>query len=147
MRAACGCLKRRDAEREGLDGPALDAMLETASSFSRDWGCPVAGCAPHTPSRQLSILAEHTARVVGLSETPTTCPFAALMHADPWVAELTRAAAIAETYHTPLPQVLGRELTPADLDALDAVIRAKADAWQSDQMIMEREREAKRPKG
>lgn len=91
-------------------------------------------------------MAEHAARVVGLPETPTTCPFACLMRADPWVAELSDAAAIAETYHTPLPDVLGRPLTRADLDALAEILRARSDAWESDQAIQSQEQAAEREK-
>lgn len=64
------------------------------------------------------------------------------MDADPWVRELTRASEIASTYHTPLTEVLGRPLTAVDVEGLDTMIRAKADAWTSDEKIREMERAA-----
>lgn len=89
-------------------------------------------------------MARNAARVVGLDEVPATCPFACLQRCDPWVAELTRAAGIAADFHTPLPAVLGRDLTAADVEALDAMRCAQIDARESDHEIAEREREASR---
>ncbi len=135
-------MMRRDAARAGLDETAHRAVVDTAEEFARDWRCPAAGCAPGPLDREHASLARHAARVIGLDEEPATCPFACLMSATEWTRELTRAAAIAAEFHTPLTAVLGRDLTPADLEALDTMLRAKADAWESDQAIIEREREA-----
>jgi len=137
---------RRDAEREGLTGDALEVMRAQGDDLARAWVCPAAGHKPGELPRELQRFAEHTARVVGLDETPTTCPFACLMRADPWVAELSDAAAIAETFHTPIPDALGRPLTRADVDALGEILRARADAWESDRIIQEREAAASKKK-
>jgi hypothetical protein len=123
------------------EASALAAALESADDFARDWGCPAAGHATRELTGELAALAKHTARVVGV-EPATTCPFACLMRADPWVAELSDAARIAEAYHTPLPDILGRPLTAADVAALSEIQRGRADAWESDEKI----REESRPK-
>lgn len=115
-------------------------MSENADDFAREWRCPAAGHAPGPLPRELAMLAAHTASVVGMGDAPTTCPFACLQRADPWVAELSNAAAIAETYHTPLPDVLGRPLTRADVDALGEILAGRADAWESDRAIQEAEK-------
>jgi hypothetical protein len=65
------------------------------------------------------------------------------MRADPWVAELSDAARIAESYHTPLPDILGRPLTAADVAALGEIQRGRADAWESDEKIREQARPKK----
>lgn len=78
---------------------------------------------------------------MGLDDVPTTCPFACLQRCDPWVAELSDAAAVAETFHTPIDVALGRALTRMDLDALAEILRARAESWESDQAIAEKERE------
>lgn len=144
VRARCGCTQRREAERAGHTGHALRVLLEGADDFAREWRCPCAGHPPQDLPAELRAMAEHTARIVGLDEVPTTCPFACLMRADPWVAELSDAAAIAETYHTPLPDVLGRPLTRADTDALGEILRGRADAWESDRAIQEQEQAARK---
>lgn len=142
MRARCGCIKRGEARTIGDDNARL-AAEETADDFARDWHCPAAGCTPDTLSREFDVLQRSAARVMDIDE-PHTCPFACIMRADPYVIEFTRALAIAEKYSTPLPQVLGRDLSPIDIEAADTVIRAQAEAWESDQQIIEAEREAAR---
>lgn len=139
VRARCGCDLRRNAESAG-ESSARNAMMETGDDFAREWKCPAAGHTPGTLPPELRMMAEHTARVVGLDDVPTTCPFACLRRADPWVAELSNAAAIAETYHTPLPDVLGRALTRADVDALSEILQGRSDAWASDDAIREQEK-------
>ena len=140
MRARCGCIKRSEARTIADDG-ARAAAEQTAEDFAADWHCPAAGHAPGTLARELDVMQRGAARVMDIDE-PRTCPFACVMHADPYVRELTRALAIAEKYHTPLPQVLGRDLTPMDLEAADTVIRAQAEVWESDQQIIDAERQA-----
>lgn len=139
-------MARRDAERSEANAAARDVLVSAAIEASAEWGCPAAG---HTPPaqlpRHLAVLAKHTATVVGLEETPRSCPFACLQRCDPWVAELSNAAAIAETYHTPIPDVLGRPMTQADVDGLGEILRARADAWESDQKIAEQERAKDHP--
>ncbi len=139
-------MARRDAERSEANATARDALVAAAADASAEWGCPAAG---HTPPaqlpRHLAVLAKHTATVVGLDETPRSCPFACLQRCDPWVAELSNAAAIAETYHTPVPDVLGRPMTQADVDGLGEILRARADAWESDQKIADKERAKDHP--
>lgn len=142
VRARCGCIKRTEARAIG-DDAAREVAEQTAEDFAADWRCPAAGYAPGPLPRELDALQRSAARVMG-TDPPGTCPFACVMRADPYVAELTRALAIAEKYHTPLPAVLGRDLTPIDLDAADAVIRAHADVWESDQQILDAQREAGR---
>lgn len=128
-----------------LNDAARGALIDAADENAAAWGCPAAGHKPHAQlPRHLTMLAQNAARVAGLDATPTTCPFACLQRCDPWVAELTRAAGIAADYHTPLPAVLGRDLTAADVEALDAMRCAQIDARESDHEIAEREREATR---
>lgn len=74
----------------------------------------------------------------------TTCPFACITAADPWVVEITRAVALAVDWHVAIPETLGRDLTCVDVQALAALKAAQGDAWRSDQEIAEREREAKK---
>jgi hypothetical protein len=88
-------------------------------------------------------LARNAARVVGLADTPRTCPFACIVAADPWVVEITRAAGIAHDYHTPLDAILQRPLTAADIDALDAMRSGQHDAWTSDRAIEDAERKSR----
>lgn len=139
-------MARREAERSETNAAARDALVAAAVEASAEWGCPAAG---HTPPaqlpRHLAVLSKHAATVVGLDETPRTCPFACLQRCDPWVAELSDAAAIAETYSTPIPDVLGRPLTRADVDALGEILRARAESWESDQKIAEKERAKDHP--
>lgn len=139
-------MARRDAERSEANAAARDALVSVAIGASAEWGCPAAG---HTPPaqlpRHLAVLAKHAQVVVGLDETPRTCPFACLQRSDPWVVELSNAAAIAETYHTPVPDVLGRPMTQADVDGLGEILRARSDAWESDRKIEEQERAKAQP--
>lgn len=135
-------MMRRDAEQSELNDTARAARLESAREDAEAWGCPASGRSRPSPlPRHLAVLAAHTARIVGLDAVPTTCPFACLMRADPWVVEITRAAGIAADFHTPLPAVLGRDLTTADVEALDALRTARHDARESDYEIERRERE------
>lgn len=120
-------------------------MEQTGADFSRAWRCPAAGHKPGPLSRELDSLQQAAARVMGV-EPPGTCPFACLESADDYVREMSRAFAVSKEFHTPLPDVLGRPLTAVDIEAADAVLRAQADAWQSDQAIIEAEREAARKK-
>lgn len=129
-----------------LNDAARGALIESAEENIAEWGCPAGGRKPHAAlPPHLAVLARQTARVVGLDETPTTCPFACLQRCDPWVGELSDAAAIAETYHTPIPDVLGRPLTRADVDALAEIMKARADVWESDEKIAEEERRKPSP--
>jgi hypothetical protein len=144
VRDHCGCLKRIEADRTVLNEAAHQAVFDTAEDFSREWGCPAAG---HNPPaalpKHLAPLARNAARVVGLAETPRTCPFACIVAADPWVVEITRAAGIAHDYHTPLDAILQRPLTAADIDALDAMRSGQHDAWTSDRAIEDAERKSR----
>lgn len=137
-------MKRRDADREVLDATAHAVVADFADDLAREWGCPAAG---HRPPAQLpkhlAAEARITARVVGLDEVPTTCPFACVVAADSWVVEITRAAGIAHDYHTPITEVLQRPLEPRDVAALDAMRAGQHDAWTSDRAIEDAERKSR----
>lgn len=96
---------------------------------------------PDTAAYPLGRTAARVARTVGLSETPRTCPFAALEHADPWVSEVTHACVRATgDLHRPVEKSLGRATTAADEaaiaawdDARNAAAWADHEAWQAEQ--------------
>jgi hypothetical protein len=72
-----------------------------------------------------------------------SCPFACVERAGPWVAELTGAVSLAVDWHVPIAETLGRDLTRADVTALQHLKQAQADAQRSDAEISRREHEAR----
>lgn len=126
--------------RAAFEGDARDMQAR--------WHCPAAGHVPGDPlDPDLRHYAEQAARLMGTSNA-TTCPFACVMHADPWVIEITTAVGLAQPENgaTPLETTLGRDLTRADVQALAVLARAKSDVWKSDQAIREQQQKT-RPKG
>lgn len=109
------------------------------------WGCPAAGHAPPAAlDPDLAYEARHVARVTG-TPPATTCPLACLERASPWLLELTEAVSLCgpEGWVSDITDVLGRELTAADVAALSALKRGQSAAMQSDREIAE-QREAER---
>ena len=132
-------------------GVERDQALADAAA----WRCPAAPAVvaslgaelPPSPEAEtldpeLARLARLTERVIGAeAESFESCPHAELIQAPEWVAELTTAVSLAVDWHVPMGEVLGRELTAADVQGLDALKRAQSACWRRDQAIERQRRE------
>lgn len=159
MRARCGCqeLRRLGAEPPAGEGAAeawgveRDAALADAAA----WQCPAAPAVAASLGAELPKaspegkrdpelvrLARLTERVIGAEVGSfDSCPHAELIEAPEWVAELTTAVSLAVDWNVPMSEVLGRELTAADVQGLDALKRAQSACWRRDQAIERQRRE------
>lgn len=110
-------------------------------------GAPAVGVElPHVDQAEtdpeLELMARRAERVIGAQAGVfERCPFECLMVASEWVAELTTAVSLAVDWHVPMGEVLGRELTAADVQGLDALKRAQGACWRRDQEIERQRRE------
>lgn len=73
-------------------------------------------------------------------EAFTSCPFAEITAASPWVIEITEACSRAADLHIPVADSLGRDLTCADLAAISEMQRGQSAAMKSDRDIAEQQR-------
>jgi hypothetical protein len=122
------------------------ALLDDAREMQARWGCPAVAHARVPLDPDLRQEAEYVARVTDTAPADT-CPLACVTYAAPWVAEVTRAVALATDWKVDPSETVGRDLTAIDLAALAALKQAQGDAWTSDQEIREQELAQKRPPG
>lgn len=149
-RALCGCAALRELETQPppvTEGQRI--MRESAEMDAREnqrrWGCPAVSRVRIPLDRDLEGEARYVATVTG-TPVADTCPLACVTYADPWVVELTRAVSLTE-WHVPIENVVGRELTRADVMALSALKSAQGDAWKSNRQIEEQRRAAEQNRG
>lgn len=127
-------------------GYLRDATLDSAREYRERWGCPRGPANGDALPPDLAAEARHVATVTDTPEA-STCPFASITFASPWVVEITRAIALASDLHIPIDEQLGRDLTRVDLQALSALKRAQGEAWESDQKIREEQRAQEQKRG
>lgn len=127
-----------EAAAESWRARMAQASLDVAS-----WGCPAAGALPVTHlDPDLAAEASHAASTLGCDPF-TTCPFAEVLAASPWVVEITDAVARAADAHVPIADSLGVDaLSCVDLAAITEIQRAQSAAYRSDRAIAEQQRKA-----
>lgn len=130
--------------RPPIDEAAAEAWRARRAQAALDrraWGCPAAGEQPvKRIDPDLAMEAVHAASVMAC-EPFTTCPFAEVIAAGPWVVEITDAMARAADAHVPVAESLGVDaLSCVDLQAITEIQRAQSAAYRSDRDIAEQQR-------
>jgi len=115
-------------------------MRDFARAMQARWRCPCAGHSPGPLPADIEREAAQVATVTG-TERATTCPFAGIERADDWTRELIGAVSLAIDWHVPIAETLGRDLTRADVIALQNLKQAQADAQRSDAELSRRKHE------